>query len=96
MMPESGRFDGKERKEHMEETRELARYVTELRYEDLTPNAIEMAKKCVLDFLGCCIGGSGERPAQIMRHVLLTENPAAGNVTVFGREPVQTLSLIHI
>ena len=90
MMPESGRFDGKERKEHMEETRELARYVTELRYEDLTPNAIEMAKKCVLDFLGCCIGGSGERPAQIMRHVLLTENPAAGNVTVFGREPVQT------
>lgn len=28
----------------MEETRELARYVTELRYEDLTPNAIEMAK----------------------------------------------------
>ncbi|MCC8060491.1 MAG: MmgE/PrpD family protein [Clostridiales bacterium] len=71
-------------------TRELAQYVTELRYEDLTPNAIEMAKKCVLDFLGCCIGGSEERPAQIMRNVLLTENPATGNVTVFGRESIQT------
>ena len=90
MMTAPGKIDRKGREEHMNFTRELAQYVTELRYEDLTPNAIEMAKKCVLDFLGCCIGGSGERPAQIMRKVLLTENPAVGNVTVFGREPIQT------
>lgn len=74
----------------MDETKKLAQYITELKYEDLTPGAIEMAKKCLLDFLGCCIGGSKERPAEIINQVLRTENIANGNVTVLCSMPYKT------
>ncbi|MTD53310.1 MmgE/PrpD family protein [Amycolatopsis pithecellobii] len=39
-------------------TRELATFAAELRYENLPPEVIAMAKRCVLDSLGCGIYGS--------------------------------------
>ena len=37
-------------------TRQLAAYVTSLRYEDLTPAATHMTKKLLIDAIGCAIG----------------------------------------
>ena len=50
-------------------TATLARYVTSLRYGDLSPSALKEAKRHVIDSLGCAIGGSGSEPALIARGV---------------------------
>src|SRR5215470_15843345 len=50
-------------------TETLARYVTSLRYGDLSPSAVKEAKRHVIDSLGCAIGGSGSEPALIARRV---------------------------
>jgi 2-methylcitrate dehydratase PrpD len=44
------------------QTRELARFVSELKYEALSEATIEMAKQCILDTVGCCVRGSIEKP----------------------------------
>ncbi len=43
----------------------LARYATNLRYEDLPPEVVRTAKRVVLDTLGCAIGGYSAGPSQI-------------------------------
>lgn len=43
-------------------TRKLARHISGLRYEQLPPPLVEMAKQCVLDTLGVCIGASTLAP----------------------------------
>src|SRR5215467_8421808 len=55
-------------------TETLARYVTSLRYGDLSPSAVKQAKRHVIDSLGCAIGGYGSEPAIIARRVA----PAVG------------------
>ena len=50
-------------------TEVLARYVTSLRYEDLSAGAIHEAKRHVIDSLGCAMGGHGSEPAEIARRV---------------------------
>jgi len=55
-------------------TETLARYVTSLRYGDLSPSAVKEAKRHVIDSLGCAIGGYGSEPAIIARRVA----PAVG------------------
>lgn len=42
----------------MEETQKLARFVSELTYEDLPANVIDKAKELILDQLGCQLAGS--------------------------------------
>lgn len=46
-------------------TEKLARYVTGLRYEDLSPAALHMTKKLLLDALACAIGGYRSEPSRI-------------------------------
>ena len=41
-------------------TRALAEFTAELCYEKLSAHSIEMAKKCLLDWLGIAIRGSQE------------------------------------
>ena len=43
----------------------LARYATQLKYEDLPPEVIRTAKRIVLDTLGCAIGGHTAGPSRI-------------------------------
>jgi 2-methylcitrate dehydratase len=43
----------------------LARYATNLKYEDLPPEVARTAKRIVLDTLGCAIGGYAAGPSQI-------------------------------
>lgn len=42
-------------------TRDLARYVAQARCEDLSPAAIDAAKRALLNILGCCIAGNDTR-----------------------------------
>ena len=50
-------------------TEKLASYATTLRYENLTPNAVRVTGKLLLDTLGCAIGGYRSEPAQIARRL---------------------------
>src|SRR6266404_5641243 len=50
-------------------TERLARYVSALRYEDLSARAIHEAKRHLIDSLGCALGGSRSEPAAIARRV---------------------------
>jgi 2-methylcitrate dehydratase PrpD len=73
-------------------TQELAQFVVDLSYDQLPPATCEMAKKCILDWLGCSIRGSVEQPAVIMRRVLA----ASGGIpeaTVFSPALERTSAL---
>jgi 2-methylcitrate dehydratase len=43
----------------------LARYAAELKYEDLPDDVVRIAKRTILDTLGCAFGGYGAGPARI-------------------------------
>src|SRR5262249_23684160 len=43
----------------------LARYATSLRYEDLPEDVIRIAKRTILDTLGCAFGGYSAGPSKI-------------------------------
>ena len=43
----------------------LARYATSLRYEDLPEEVIRIAKRTILDTLGCAFGGYSAGPSKI-------------------------------
>ena len=45
--------------------RRLARYATSLRYEDLPEDVIRIAKRTILDTLGCAFGGYSAGPSKI-------------------------------
>lgn len=50
-------------------TAKLARYVTALRYEDLTPAALHMTKKLLIDAIACAVGGYHGEPSGIARRL---------------------------
>jgi 2-methylcitrate dehydratase len=49
--------------------RKITDFVCNLRYEDLTPEAIHESKRRLLDSLGCAIGGYTAEPSRIAREV---------------------------
>ena len=55
----------------------LARYVTSLRYQDLSPRAVREAKRHLIDSLGCAMGGHGGEPAVIARRLAPEWNGAS-------------------
>jgi len=57
-------------------TEVLARYVSSLRYEDLSPGAIHEAKRHLIDSFGCAMGGYRSEPAEIARRVAPAWNGA--------------------
>ncbi len=52
-------------------TSALARYSSELRYEDLDARSIAVARHCLLDWIGVAIGGARDDTTRIMRDVAL-------------------------
>jgi len=50
-------------------TETLSRYVTSLRYADLSPRTVQEAKRHLIDSLGCAMGGYSGEPAAIARRV---------------------------
>ena len=54
----------------MDKTSEtLSRYVTSLRYADLSPRTVQEAKRHLIDSLGCAMGGYPSEPAAIARRM---------------------------
>ena len=66
----------------MNETAQLAKFTLEMTYEKLPPQAVAVAKQCVLDWLGVAIRGAQEEPAQLLRSVAL-KMCGQGEATVF-------------
>lgn len=62
-------------------TKTLADFTASLSYDKLTPVSIDMAKKCILDWLGVSIRGSQEKPAKLIRQTILCNE--AKQATVF-------------
>lgn len=62
-------------------TKTLADFTAALSYDKLTPVSVDMAKKCMLDWLGVSIRGSQEQPAKIIRQTILYNE--AEQATVF-------------
>ncbi len=74
-------------------TKILAESIERLKYEDLGKQTREMAKQCFLDWLACCIRGSEQLPAVIVRRVSAMEGDTAKVSTVFSPTPYRTSSL---
>lgn len=74
------------------ETEKLAQFVANLTFEQLSSKTIKMAKQSFLDWLGCCIRGSEELPAIILRRVVLAEAQNSAISTVFSKHHFRTSS----
>lgn len=49
----------------MNETAQLAKFTAEMEFDKLPPQAVRMAKQCLLDWLGVALRGAHEEPARI-------------------------------
>lgn len=68
-------------------TREAAEFVSSLRFDDLPPEAVRIAKRCILDGFGLILAGSLQKCTEIVRqYCSLTTSTVTA--TAFGREPV--------
>ena len=48
----------------------LCRMTTELEYDDIPAEVVELAKELILDTVGCMIGGHGQHPLPELAHHL--------------------------
>jgi 2-methylcitrate dehydratase PrpD len=67
----------------MKETIHLAQKYSRIGYEALLPRSIEMAKQCVLDYVGCTYAGFSFDSSRIAREYAM-ENFGKGGCTVIG------------
>ena len=66
----------------MNETAQLAKFTSEMEFDKLPPQAVMMAKQCLLDWLGVALRGAHEEPARILRETAL-KMCGTGESTVF-------------
>lgn len=62
----------------------FAKYAANLRFEDLTPEAIHEAKRRLLDSLGCAMGAMHSEPATVARKLAATVTSTEYPATVVG------------
>lgn len=74
------------------QTRELSRFVAELKYEDLPEATIRMAKQCILDTVGICIRGSQEKPGRIMQKIIQAQG-GKPTATVLASPAFKTMAM---
>lgn len=55
----------------MNETRALATFLSELTYDTVSPEAIQLTKNVIIDWLGVAIAGAYETPAKLLRHAIM-------------------------
>ncbi len=67
----------------MSVARALARYATELTFQDLPEDVIHQTKRVVLDTLGCAIGGYASEASQAIQEYI-KEAAHPGEATIFG------------
>src|ERR1051325_11992168 len=68
----------------MEVTASLAKFVTQLSYQSIPPNAIETAKMAIRDCLGVALAGSKEEDARIAAEIARQE-AAREETSVIGQ-----------
>jgi 2-methylcitrate dehydratase PrpD len=76
----------------MEQTKRLAKFCKETKYEDLPPEVVKIAKQTMLDTIGCAIGTHSdepEKPKIINKVVKEFKTPAEATVICgkFRRQP---------
>ena len=64
-------------------TATMSRWAADLRYEQLSEDAVYQAKRYLMDSVGCALGGDGQHDVRIALEVL-DETAAPGKATVFG------------
>ena len=74
-------------------TKALADFTSALKYKDLSGHSVEMAKRCMLDWLGIAIRGSREKSSTIVRETVLMDN-GTQKATVFS-DPPQKVSVAN-
>ncbi len=74
-------------------TKQLAQYTVDLKYSHLAKSTQESAKKCILDWLACCIRGSQEKPAVILQNWVQSIGGHHYS-TIFTRQPWQAPSAL--
>lgn len=63
-------------------SQQLAKFAAEIKYEDLPPETIEMAKRCIEDSIGVAIAGSG-KPASVIWQDTLQSFSGAPEVSLW-------------
>lgn len=78
-------------------TRQVAADAAQLGYEDLSADARELVRQCVLDTLGVAIAGADEEVTRIVRDFCLREgsHPVASLVCHGGRASVRQAALVN-
>lgn len=69
-------------------TKQLAQFTSGLNYTHLSQTTQESAKKCILDWLACCIRGSQELPSEILQNWVRSIGGYPQS-TIFSRQPWQ-------
>ena len=67
----------------MKETIRFVEQISAMKYEGLSDLAVEMTKKCLIDYVGCTYAGLSYESSNIVREFAL-ENYAPGNCTIIG------------
>jgi 2-methylcitrate dehydratase PrpD len=81
----------------MNETRQLARWLADLRYDDLPKNVVDLTKRIILDDLGCMIGGALQLGNKcVLRDVLGSGECPDCTVAYYGhRTSAPTAALVN-
>jgi 2-methylcitrate dehydratase len=76
---------------------DIARWLTELRYEDLPANVVAAAKRVTLDTLGCALGGLYAQPVRAVRRVVAVQggNPQATIVGIGGKVSCEQAAFLN-
>ena len=70
----------------------LSRYASSLRYDDLPAETVHLAKRFIIDTLGCALGGYDSEPARVAREMAGLVS-SAHPVTVMGNSQQTSLDL---
>lgn len=79
----------------MEETRKLSEMISQIQYDSLSEKTIQMAKLCILDWLGCSIRGWQQPSSQILGDVI-GEGSGRSPSTIFnGQKERESTSILN-
>ena len=74
-----------------EATKKLADLTVQIRYEDLPPEAVSRAKECILDTLGCMLGGcKGTEAFILLRYIEEAGGRPEATIVGFGKKTSAT------
>lgn len=79
----------------MNETKELARWLADLKYEDLPDEVVDFTKRFILDDVGCMLGGALQLGNKsILRDVISAEEKPQSTVAYYGTKTSASLAAL--